>query len=91
VVVDLRFLFDKQGRRIWRPFFYPVHPARLYGCCCTFSSLMVTSQPRKITFGELREMGVSGVLIYCRDHPLQPLRRDERRAVARSLVLSFEA
>ncbi len=27
-----------------------------------------TSRPQKITFGEMREMGVRDVLIYCRDH-----------------------
>ncbi|UQD96123.1 hypothetical protein [Bradyrhizobium japonicum] len=25
-------------------------------------------RPIKITFGEMREMGVRGVLVYCRDH-----------------------
>ena len=26
------------------------------------------SHPQKITFGAMRQMGVSGLLIYCRDH-----------------------
>jgi len=29
---------------------------------------MRAARPRKITFGELREMGVRGVLIYCADY-----------------------
>jgi len=29
------------------------------------------ASPAKITFGEMREMGVRDVLIYCRDHRLQ--------------------
>jgi hypothetical protein len=28
----------------------------------------VTHRPQKITFGEMREGGVRGVLIYCADH-----------------------
>jgi hypothetical protein len=28
----------------------------------------MTDRPQKITFGELREMGVRGVLVYCADH-----------------------
>jgi hypothetical protein len=28
----------------------------------------VTTYPQKITFGEMRESGVGGLLIYCRDH-----------------------
>jgi hypothetical protein len=28
----------------------------------------MTSYPVKITFGDMREMGVRDVLIYCRDH-----------------------
>ena len=28
----------------------------------------MTTRPQKITFGQLREMGVRDVLIYCRDY-----------------------
>jgi hypothetical protein len=28
----------------------------------------MTERPQKITFGELRDMGVRGVLIYCADY-----------------------
>jgi hypothetical protein len=28
----------------------------------------VTERPQKITFAEMREMGVSGVLVYCADY-----------------------
>jgi hypothetical protein len=30
--------------------------------------LSMTMRPQKITFGEMREMGVRGVLIYCADY-----------------------
>ena len=29
---------------------------------------MTDDRPQKITFGEMREMGVRGLLIYCADH-----------------------
>jgi hypothetical protein len=29
-------------------------------------------RPQKITFGEMREMGVRGVLVYCVDYHCQP-------------------
>jgi hypothetical protein len=29
---------------------------------------MLAARPQKITFGEMREMGVRGVLIYCADY-----------------------
>jgi hypothetical protein len=29
---------------------------------------MLAARPQKITFGDLREMGVRGVLVYCADH-----------------------
>jgi hypothetical protein len=29
----------------------------------------MNDQPQKITFGEMREMGVRGLLIYCADFP----------------------
>jgi hypothetical protein len=39
--------------------------------------------PRKITFAEMRESGVRGLLIYCRDYHWQPLDRDQRGPMAR--------
>jgi hypothetical protein len=39
-------------------------------------------RPQKITFGEMRDMGVRGVLIYCRELSLQPLDRGQRRPLA---------
>jgi hypothetical protein len=38
---------------------------------------------QKITFGEMRESGVRGVLIYCSDYKVQPLDRCQRRSMAR--------
>jgi hypothetical protein len=35
--------------------------------------------PQKITFGEMRESGVRGVLIYCSDYKVQPLDCDQPR------------
>jgi hypothetical protein len=32
----------------------------------------MTTRPRKITFGEMREMGICDVLIYCADHKCSP-------------------
>jgi hypothetical protein len=29
---------------------------------------MLAARPQKITFGEMREMGVRGVLVYCADY-----------------------
>ena len=42
----------------------------------------MTDRQTKITFGEMREMGVRGLLIYCADYRLQPLDRDQRRCLA---------
>jgi hypothetical protein len=33
----------------------------------------MTDRPTKISFGEMRDMGVRGILVYCADHQLQPL------------------
>jgi len=38
-------------------------------------------QPQKITFGEMREMGVRGVLVYCADY--RSFRRPQRRPLGR--------
>jgi hypothetical protein len=38
----------------------------------------MSDRPQKITFGELRDMGVRGVLIYCADFP----RRSHRKLIA---------
>ncbi len=35
---------------------------------CPQVKRLMTSYPVKITFGDMREMGVRDVLIYCRDH-----------------------
>jgi hypothetical protein len=43
----------------------------------------MTDRPQKITFGELCDMGIRGVLILLRRLPLQPLDRGERRPVGR--------
>jgi hypothetical protein len=40
----------------------------------------VMERPQKITFGEMRESGVRGLLIYCADYHLQPLDSDQRRS-----------
>jgi hypothetical protein len=32
------------------------------------SLFLMVERPQKITFGEMREMGVRGVLIYCADY-----------------------
>jgi hypothetical protein len=47
-------------------------------------ALMICGQAtrRKITFAEMRDMGVRGVLVYCADYRLQPLDRDQRRPLA---------
>jgi hypothetical protein len=29
---------------------------------------MLADRPKKITFGEMRDMGIRGVLVYCADH-----------------------
>ena len=47
----------------------------------------IPNRPEKITFGEMRDSGVRGVLIYCSDFRL-PLDRDERRLVAGHIRLS---
>ena len=36
------------------------------------------SYPQKITFGEMRDSGVREVLVYCRDHKVQPPHHDGR-------------
>ena len=36
----------------------------------------MTEPVQKITFGEMRDMGVRGILIYCADY--QPLAGDQR-------------
>jgi hypothetical protein len=38
-------------------------------------------RPQKITFGEMRDTGVRGVLIYCQVF-MQPLDRDQRGPMA---------
>jgi hypothetical protein len=39
---------------------------------------------QKITFGEMRKMGVHDVLIYCRDPHMQSPHQGQRRPLARS-------
>ena len=42
----------------------------------------MTERPTKITFAEMRDMGVRGLLVYCSRLPLQPLDRHQRRRLA---------
>jgi hypothetical protein len=44
---------------------------------------MPADRPTKITFGDMREMGMRGVLIYCSDYQWQPFDCDQRRSLAR--------
>jgi hypothetical protein len=39
--------------------------------------MSMTARPTKITFAEMRDMGVRGVLIYCAELPLLALGRDQ--------------
>jgi hypothetical protein len=47
------------------------------------NSWAMSDRPQKITFADLRDMGVRGLLIYCSEFPLQPLDRDQRRPLVR--------
>jgi hypothetical protein len=38
---------------------------------------------QKITFAEMRKMGVHGLFVYCADYRCSPLDRDQRRCLAR--------
>ena len=46
----------------------------------------MTDRQTKITFGEMREMGVRGLLIYCADY--RCLHRDQRRCLPDEARLS---
>jgi len=64
----------------WRPLSTPTTrsssaPARVALSPCRFDCSM---RPQKITFGDMREMGVRGVLIY-----LRPFSRSQRRPLGR--------
>jgi hypothetical protein len=39
-------------------------------------------RPTKITFGEMRDMGVRGLLIYCADYRCSQFGGDQRRPLA---------
>ena len=43
--------------------------------------IMLAARPQKITFAEMREMGVRGVLVYCADY--RSFRRPQRRPLGR--------
>jgi hypothetical protein len=51
--------------------------------------MMAPARPVKITFAEMREQGVRGILIYCAGLPLQPLNRDQRRSMPRCKAYGF--
>jgi hypothetical protein len=40
------------------------------------------ARPEKIIFGEMRDMGVRGLLIYCSDYKCSQLGHDQRRSPA---------
>jgi hypothetical protein len=45
--------------------------------------MMAPARPTKVTFAEMRESGVRGILICCGDYRCRPLDGDQRRPLAR--------
>ena len=59
----------------------PTHRASLPGRSA--ESRGMSDRPQKITFSDMRDMGVRGLLICCSDYKMQPPDHHERRSVAR--------